>query len=97
MAKMITAIIVKGTEPVNVVALSSEDAADWFANYDGTSVVPDPNDDFGTEFVTLKGCKAFDVTDLDPMPGVGNGWKYVKGEWVAPEGSEFIWGEHEAG
>jgi hypothetical protein len=28
---------------------------------------------------------AVEVTGLDPMPGVGNGWSYVKGVWVAPE------------
>ena len=27
---------------------------------------------------------AVEVTGLDPMPGVGNGWNYVKGAWVAP-------------
>lgn len=25
-----------------------------------------------------------EVTGLDPMPGVGNGWKYVDGQWVSP-------------
>ena len=25
-----------------------------------------------------------EVTGLDPMPGVGAGWKYEKGLWVAP-------------
>ena len=25
-----------------------------------------------------------EVTGLDPMPGVGNGWTFVDGEWVAP-------------
>jgi len=84
MAKLITAIIVKGTEPVNVIALSSDNAQAWFASYDVTCVVPDPEDDFGTEFITLTGCIAVDVTGLDPMPGVGNGWSYVKGKWVAP-------------
>ena len=27
---------------------------------------------------------AVEVTGLDPMPGVGAGWTYVKGAWVAP-------------
>jgi hypothetical protein len=85
MAKLITAIIVKDTEPVNVIALSDENSANWFVNYDGTCVVPDPEDDFQTEFITLTGCVAVDVTGLDPMPGVGCGWLYVKGKWVAPE------------
>lgn len=85
MAKMITAIIVKGSEPVNVIALSDENADDWFANYDGTCVIPDPEDDFGTEFITLTDCVAIDITGMDPMPGVGNGWSYVDGAWIAPE------------
>jgi hypothetical protein len=85
MAKLITAIIVKNTEPVNAIALSDENSAEWFENYDGTCVVPDPEDDFGTGFITLTGCIAVDVTGLDPMPGVGCGWSYVKGKWVAPE------------
>jgi hypothetical protein len=85
MAKLITAIIVKGIEPVNAVALSDVNSADWFDNYDGTCVVPDPEDDFQTEFITLTGCVAVDVTGVNPMPGVGNGWTYVNGEWIAPE------------
>jgi hypothetical protein len=88
MAKLITAIIVKDTQPVNSVALSSENSTDWFSNFDGTCVVPDPEDDFGTEFITLTGCIAVDVTGLDPMPGVGSGWQYVKGKWVAPPTSK---------
>jgi hypothetical protein len=28
---------------------------------------------------------AVEVTGLDPMPGLGNGWTYVAGEWLAPE------------
>jgi hypothetical protein len=84
MAKMITAIIVKGTEPVNVIALSSDNAQAWFAGYDGTCVVPDPEDDFDTEFITLTGCVAVDVTGLEPMPGVGSGWLYVNNNWVSP-------------
>jgi hypothetical protein len=96
MAKMITAMIVKGTEPVGCYVLSDENAPDWFANYDGTCVVPDPEDDFGTEFITLTGCIAVDVTGLDPMPGVGNGWTYVDGEWVAPLDPEVTEPEPEA-
>lgn len=84
MAKMATAIIVKGIEPVNSVCLDQATAADWLANYDGTCVVPDPEDDFGTEFITLTGCIAVDVTGLDPQPGLGTGWAYVDGAWVAP-------------
>jgi hypothetical protein len=84
MAKMSTAIIIKGTEPVNTVCLDQATASDWLANYNGETVVPDPEDDFGTEFITLTGCIAVDVTGLDPQPGVGNGWSYVKGAWVAP-------------
>ena len=84
MAKMITAMIVKGAEPVGAYVLSDENSADWFANYDGTCVVPDQEDDFGTDFITLTGCIAVDVTGLDPQPGVGSGWTYVNGDWVAP-------------
>jgi len=84
MAKMILAMIVKGTEPVGCYVLSDENSADWFANYNGECVVSDPEDDFQTEFITLTGCIAVDVTGLDPMPGIGNGWTYVKGKWVAP-------------
>jgi hypothetical protein len=84
MAKMITAMIIKDGEPINSVVLSSDNADEWFANYDGTCVVPDPEDDFGTEFITLTGCIAFDVTGMEPMPGIGNGWSYVDGEWVPP-------------
>ena len=84
MAKIVSVVIVKGSEPVNSVCLSSDTSAAWLANYDGTCVVPDPTDDFGDKFVTLTGCVAVDVTALDPMPGVGNGWSYVNGAWVAP-------------
>jgi hypothetical protein len=84
MAKMSIVIIVKDTEPVNTLCFRQEDVTDWLAGYDGTCVVPDPEDDFGTDFITLTGCVAVDVTGLDPMPGVGTGWTYVKGKWVAP-------------
>jgi hypothetical protein len=84
MAKLISIVIVKGTEPVNAVALSDVNAEEWLAAYDGTTVFADPEDDFGTDFITLHGCVAVDVTGLDPMPGVGSGWSYVKGKWVAP-------------
>jgi hypothetical protein len=89
MAKLITAIIVKDTVPVNIVALSDENSASWFATYDGTCVVLDPEDDFNTKFITLTGCIAVDVTDLDPMPGVGNGWTYVNETWISPGPSEM--------
>jgi hypothetical protein len=84
MAKMSTVVIVKGTEPVNTIVLTEDTVAGWIANYDGKCVVPDPEDDFGTEFITLTGCIAVDVTGLDPQPGVGTGWTYVDGVWVAP-------------
>jgi hypothetical protein len=84
MAKMAIAIIIKDTEPVNAVCLEQENVTNWLDNYDGTCVVPDPEDDFGTEFITLTGCVAVDVTDLEPQPGVGTGWAYVDGEWVPP-------------
>lgn len=88
MAKIASVIIVKGTEPVNAVCLDQATVLDWIANYDGNSVLPDPEDDFGTEFITLTKCIAVDVTGLDPMPGVGNGWTYVKGKWVSPVAPE---------
>jgi hypothetical protein len=84
MAKMSTVIIVKGTNPVNSVCLTADTVTEWLEQYDGTTVVADPEDDFGTEFVTLTGCVAIDVTGVEPQPGVGNGWTYVNGEWVAP-------------
>jgi len=28
--------------------------------------------------------EAVEVTGLDPMPGVGTGWSYTDGAWVAP-------------
>jgi len=84
MTKMVIAIIVKGSEPINSLVLSEDDAEKWFAEYDGITVVPDPNDDFSENFITLTGCIAVDVTGLDPMPGLGIGWKYVDGEWIPP-------------
>jgi hypothetical protein len=84
MAKMATAIIVKDTEPVNAVCLDQANVSDWIENYNGKTFVLDPEDDFGTQFIALTDCIAVDVTGLDPQPGVGNGWSYVKGAWVAP-------------
>jgi hypothetical protein len=81
-----TAIIVHGVEPVNVIVLPADAsaAAAYCADFDGKCIIPDPEDEYGTEFVTLTGCVAVEVTGLDPMPGVGTGWTYVGGEWVAP-------------
>jgi hypothetical protein len=84
MAKMSILILVKDTEPVNTLCFKQEDVSGWLATYDGTCLVSDPEDDFGTDFITLNGCIAVDVTGLDPQPGVGTGWTYVKGKWVAP-------------
>ena len=84
MAKMATAIILKDTEPVNAVCLDQANVSDWIENYNGETVVLDPEDDFGTEFITLTGCVAVDVTGMDPQPGLGTGWLYVDGEWGAP-------------
>jgi hypothetical protein len=83
---MRTAIIVYNGEPVNTVVLSPDPAAAaaYCANFDGNCVVPDPTDEYGTEYVTLNGCVAVEVTGMDPMPGVGTGWTFVDGEWVAP-------------
>jgi hypothetical protein len=90
MAKMSTVMIVKDTEPVNSVCLTADSLTGWLAEYDGTTVVSDAEDDFGTEYITLTGCIAVDVTGLDPMPGIGNGWSYVKGAWVAPVASQPV-------
>jgi len=84
MAKMVIAVIVKDTEPVNAVLLSSDNAEEWLNNYDGTTFVLDPEDDFRQDFIMLTDCIAIDVTGLDPMPGLGIGWKYVDGEWIPP-------------
>jgi hypothetical protein len=84
MSKMILAMIVKDTEPVGCYVLSDENSANWFANYDGECVIPDPEDDFQTDFITLTGCIAVDVTGMDPMPGINNGWSYVDGKWIPP-------------
>jgi hypothetical protein len=85
MSKMSIIILVKDTEPVNTLCFKSEDVSKWLAKYDGTCVVPDPDDDFKEKFVTLTGCVAVDVTGLDPQPGLDTGWTYVDGEWIAPE------------
>jgi hypothetical protein len=83
---MRTAIIVQAGQPVNVIVLSPDPAAAaaYCANFDGTCVISDPSDEYGTDFVTLTGCVAVEVTGMDPMPGVGSGWTFVGGEWVAP-------------
>lgn len=83
MAKMKIIVIVNGVEPVNTVALDSDYYLEWLANYNGETVIPDPNDDFKTNFLTLNNCIAVDVTDLNPMPGIGTGWKYIDKKWVA--------------
>ena len=90
MSKMSSVILVKNTQPVNALCFRSEDVTEWIATYDGTCVVPDPEDDFRKNFITLTGCIAVDVTGLDPQPGLGIGWTYVAGEWVAPGVSEPI-------
>jgi hypothetical protein len=84
MSKMSIIVLVKDTEPRNSLCFRSEDVAGWLAGYDGTCVVADPEDDFNENFITLTGCIAVDVTGLDPQPGVGTGWTYVNGAWVAP-------------
>lgn len=33
---------------------------------------------------------AIETTGLENTPGVGVGWKYVDGEWIAPEPPEVI-------
>jgi hypothetical protein len=89
MSNMSIVVIVKDTQPVGAFCFRSEDVADWLATYDGTCVVPDPEDDFRKNFITLTGCIAVDVTGLDPQPGLGNGWTYVNETWISPGPSEM--------
>jgi hypothetical protein len=91
MPKMRTAIIVYGTEPVNAVVLSPDPAAAaaYCTNFTGVCIVPDPADEYGTEFLTLTGCVAVEVTHMEPKPGVGSGWTFVDGEFVAPPEPEL--------
>jgi hypothetical protein len=84
MAKRVTFLIIKDEVPVNGYVLSDENSEEWIANYDGKTVVVNPEDEFRSEFITLTDCIAVNVTGLDPMPGIGNGWKYVDGEWIPP-------------
>jgi hypothetical protein len=84
MAKAVIFLIVKDSVPVNGILLKEEDIENWLVNYDGTTVVPDPEDDFKENFITLTDCIAVNVTGLEPMPGIDNGWKYVDGEWIPP-------------
>ena len=86
MPQMRSAIIVKDGHPVNAIVLPPDPAAAaaYCANFNGTCVIPDPSDEYGTDFVTLTGCVAVEVTGMAPMPGVGSGWTFVEGEWVAP-------------
>jgi hypothetical protein len=86
MPQLRTAIIVHGIEPMNTVVLDPDPvaAAAYCANFDGKCVVPDPTDEYGTEYVTLTGCVAVEITGINPMPSVGTGWTFVDGEWVAP-------------
>jgi hypothetical protein len=90
MPQLRTAVIVHDTVPVNVVVLSPNpaDAAAYCDNFDGVCIVADPEDGYGTGFVTLTGCVAVEVTGMDPTPNVGTGWSYVDGEWVAPPAPE---------
>jgi hypothetical protein len=85
-----SAIIVHGIQPVNAIVLPADAsaAAAYCANFDGVCVVRDSEDEYGTEWLTLTGCLAVEVTGMDPMPGLGSGWSYVDGEWVAPPAPE---------
>ena len=90
MPKMRVALIVHGDEPVNAIVLPADAAAAaaYCAAFDGRTAIPDPDDEYGTAFLTLTGCVAVEVTDEDPRPGVGTGWKFVDGVWVAPPAPE---------
>ena len=80
------ALIIHGTEPVSVIVLPSDAQGDAFiSDYDGTIVVPDVEDEYGEDFLTLTGCLLVEVTGMDPMPGVGNGWTYVDGVLIPPQ------------
>jgi hypothetical protein len=83
MPKMRTAIIVHDGVPVNVIVLPPV-GDDYLSDFDGVAVVPDPEDEYGTEFVTLTGCVAVEVTGMDPQPQLGCGWTYVDGQFVPP-------------
>lgn len=88
MAKRIIrqAIIVHGTEPVSSIVLPADAEGDvYVAEYDGTIVVPDIEDEYGEEYLTLTGCLLVEVTGMEPMPGVGNGWTYVDGVLISPQ------------
>lgn len=84
MAKKATIMIVHETEPVNCIVSTVEHAAEWIAQYDGVHYAPDPEDDFGNDLLKYTDCIAVDITGMDPMPGLGLGWRYVNGEWIAP-------------
>jgi len=86
MPKLRSAVIVHNGQPVNTVVLPPDPtaASDYCANYDGVCVIFDPSDEYGTETITLTGCIAVEVTELDPKPGVDSGWTYVDGAWVEP-------------
>lgn len=80
------ALIVHGTEPVSSIVLPPDAEGDaYVAAYDGTIVVPDAEDEYGEDFLTLTGCVLVEVTGMDPMPGVGNGWTYVDGVFIPPQ------------
>ena len=86
MPQMRTAMIVHDGVPVNAVVLPADPAAAaaYCAGFDGVCVVPDPEDEYGTEWLTLTGCVAVEVTDEDPKPGLGAGWTYAGGGWTPP-------------
>ena len=62
------AIILDGSEPLNVIVLP--DGADGDALLSATCV---------------------EITDLDPKPGLGNGWTYVDGAFVPPPVPPLTW------
>ena len=80
------ALIVHGTEPVSSIVLKPDAEGDaYVAEYDGTIVVPDAEDEYGEDFLTLTGCVLVEVTGMERMPGVGNGWTYVDGVFIPPQ------------
>lgn len=80
------AVVVSGNEPVSIVVVAPGQDGDMFlSEYDGVVVIPDPDDGYGQDFLTLTGCSIVEITGLSPSPGVGNGWSYVDGVFIPPQ------------
>lgn len=84
MANRATIMIVHEGEPVNCIVTTEEYAEEWIAKYDGVHYALDPEDEFFQDLLKYTDCIAVNITGMDPMPGLGLGWRYVDGEWIAP-------------